>query len=136
MSAFARSFAALAMIAFGSAAAAADLSKGIVTVAYDGIPKDVYPVAILEVDGKLQPPPLRETLWLTPGKHTFKLAAKVQDGKTLLRGNNYNSRDKSKPGVLEIEVEAGKRYHLGAKLNGYRTSDWEPVVLRVEDQGG
>ena len=90
--------------------AGADPSKGIVTVAYDGIPRDVYPVAILEVDGKLQPAPLRETLWLEPGKHTLKLSARVQDGKTLLRGNNYNSRDKQKPGVLEIEVEAPEPY--------------------------
>jgi hypothetical protein len=114
-------------------AAAADPEQAVVTVAYDGIPKDVFPVAILEVDGTLQPLPRRETLFLAPGKHSFKLMVKVQDGKTLLRGNAHNTRNKDKPGVLELELEAGKRYHLGGKLKGYRTSDWEPVVLRVDD---
>lgn len=111
-------------------------AKGVVTVAYDGVPRDIFPVAILEVDGVLQPTPLRETLFLTPGKHTLRVAVRVTDGHLRLRGNNGKVGEQTARGLLEIEVEAGKRYHIGGKIDGYRTSDWEPVVLRVEDVRG
>lgn len=125
---------ALLLLAVATTTGAAE-EHGVVTVAYDGKTQDVHPVAIIEVDGKLQPTPLRETLFLAPGKHTLRLAVQVTDAKLLIRGNNQSNRNKH-AGVLEIEVEAGKRYHIGGKLKGYRTSDWEPVVLRVEDVRG
>jgi hypothetical protein len=34
---------------------------------------------------------------------------------------------------MQIDVEAGKRYFLGAKLTADRLDEWEPVVWRVED---
>lgn len=121
------------LAAAGIAAADIDAEHGVVAVAYDGIPQKVHPVMILEIDGTLQPLPLRDTLFVKPGKHSFRLGAKFDDNAGLQRGN-WEKREARR--TLEIEVEAGKRYLIGAKLVGRTGSDWEPVVLRVEDRRG
>ena len=33
---------------------------------------------------------------------------------------------------MELEVEEGKRYYIGARIVGSRYDQWEPVVYRVE----
>jgi hypothetical protein len=125
----AASAAALALAASG-----VDEPRAIVAVAYDGIAQQVHPVLIQAVDGKQQVQPLRDTLWLAPGKHTLRLAARLDDNAVRLRGP-VGARAAA-PAVLELEVEAGKRYLIGAKVDGRRGVDWKPVVLRVEDVGG
>ena len=36
-------------------------------------------------------------------------------------------------GVLKLNVEAGKRYYVAAKVNTGRPDDWQPGVYKVED---
>jgi hypothetical protein len=115
------------------AAGADDAPRGVVTVAYDGVPQRVHPVAIQQVDGKEQPHPYRDTHFLPAGKHSFRLAPVFTDAANIQRGNS--GRRDAAASVLEIEVEAGKRYVIGAKLEGRKASDWKPIVLRVEDVG-
>ena len=122
--------AALGLVSVG----AADPSRGVVAVAYDGVPQQVHPVAIQEIDGKIQPLPLRDTHYLAPGKHSFRLAPVFDSNANIQRGNLYR-RGSDAAAVLEIEVEAGKRYLIGAKLENRKAADWKPVVLRVEDTG-
>ena len=125
--------AALAL-AFGAAVAGAgpDQGKGVVAVAYDGKTQDVFPVLILDIDGKVQPQPPRDVYYLEPGKHTFRLGALLDSSANVQRGN-ASGRDEKR--TLEIQVEAGKRYLIGAKLTSRSAADWQPVVLRVEDKG-
>ena len=117
-----------------AAIGAADPSRGVVTVAYDGKTQQVFPVAIQEVDGRIQPLPLRETHFMTPGKHTFRLAPVFDDNANIQRGN-VNRRGSDVAAVLEIDVQAGKRYLIGAKIEDRKAAEWKPVVLRVEDSG-
>lgn len=125
--------AAIVALAFGSALAG-DPSKGVVTVAYDGKTQQVFPVAIQEIDGKVQPLPLRETHFMAPGKHTFRLAPVFDDNANIVRGNT-GRRGGDEAAVLEIDVQAGKRYLIGAKLEDRKAAEWKPVVLRIEDSG-
>lgn len=121
-------------VALGALGAAAgpDQDMGVVAVAYDGKTEDVFPVFILDIDGKVQPQPLRDVYYLAPGKHTFRLGAILDSSANVQRSNAYGKDEKR---VLEIEVEAGKRYLVGAKLVNRKAADWEPVVYRVEEKG-
>lgn len=124
-----------ALAAFGlTSVSVADPSRAVVAVAYDGVPQQVHPVAIQEIDGKLQPLPLRDTHYLAPGKHSFRLAPVFDSNANIQRGALYR-RGGDAGAVLEIEVVAGKRYLIGAKLEDRRAAEWKPVVLRVEDIG-
>lgn len=121
-----------ALFLAGAAQAGPDAEQGVVVVAYDGIPQRIHPVMILEIDGTPQPLPLRDTLYLDPGKHTLRLGAKLDDNAGVRRGN-WERRDAKRE--LVLEVEAGKRYVVGAKLTGRTGSAWEPVLVRTEDRG-
>lgn len=125
------SFAAAVVLATAGADAP---SRGIVTVAYDAVAQQVHPVWIQTVDGRQQPAPLRDTLWLEPGKHTLRLAARLDDN-GVARRTRIDAKD-PQHALLEIDVEAGKRYLIGAKVDSRHSADWKPVVLRVEDLGG
>lgn len=124
---------ALALVAVsGIALANPDDDKGVVAVAYDGKTQDVFPVFILDIDGKVQPQPLRDVYYLSPGKHTLRLGAILDSNANVMR-SNVNSNDANR--TLEIDVVAGKRYLIGAKLVNRKAADWQPVVHRVEDKG-
>lgn len=120
----------VALTALG-AAAGPDADKGVVAVAYDGKTESVFPVTILDIDGKVQPLPLKDVYYLAPGKHTFRLGAILDSSANVMRSNVNNSDAKR---TLEIDVVAGKRYLVGAKLTNRKAADWEPVVYRVEDK--
>lgn len=120
----------VALSALG-AAAGPDADKGVVAVAYDGKTESVFPVTILDIDGKVQPLPLKDVYYLAPGKHTFRLGAILDSSANVMRSNVNNSDAKR---TLEIDVVAGKRYLVGAKLVNRKAADWEPVVYRVEDK--
>jgi hypothetical protein len=122
------------VVALGAATALAgpDTDKGVVAVAYDGKTEDVFPVLILDLDGKVQPLPLKDVYYLAPGKHTLRLGAILDDSANVMR-SNVNGSDAKR--TLEIEVEAGKRYLIGAKLVNRKAADWQPVVYRVEVKG-
>lgn len=125
----------MAVVAFGlTSVGATDPSRGVVAVAYDGKTQQVYPVSIQEIDGKVQPLPLRETHYMAPGKHTFRLAPVFDSSANLIRGNS-DRRGSDAAAVLEIDVQAGKRYLIGAKVEDRKAAEWKPVVLRVEDSG-
>jgi len=113
--------------------AVADPAKGVVAVAYDGVPQQIHPVAIQEIDGKAEPLPLRDTHYMTPGKHTFRLASVFGDAANIQRGNTGSRA--AEAAVLEVDVQAGKRYLIGAKLEGRKASEWKPIIVRVEDIG-
>lgn len=122
--------AVVALGAFG-AAAGPDDEKGVVAVAYDGKTQDVFPVVILDLDGKVQPLPYKDVYYLAPGKHTLRLGAILDSSANVQRGNSYSKQENR---TLELEVEAGKRYLVGAKLVNRKAADWQPVLFRVEEK--
>jgi len=116
-----------------AASAGPDADKGVVAVAYDGKTEDVFPVLILDLDGKVQPLPYKDVYYLTPGKHTLRLGALLDSSANVMR-SNVNNNDANR--TLEIDVVAGKRYLVGAKLVDRKAANWQPVVYKVEDKGG
>lgn len=94
--------------------------------------QDIYPVRFVEIDDDNIVP--RETMWLKPGKYTFTVSAMISDPPGL---NAMRGRVRTQEGINEIEVvvEAGKAYYIGAHYEGReRDKPYNLVVYRVEDQ--
>ena len=94
--------------------------------------KQIYPVNIWMVDGKLTNRSDQGVLWVTPGDYTFTFKMKAvnqADAPGLARDSGSQ---KDQPHELKVTVEAGKAYYIGGKLGG--SGKWEPVVWQTEDQ--
>lgn len=94
--------------------------------------QDIYPVRVVEIDGNNIIP--REVMWLKPGKYTFTVSAEITNPRGL---NAPRGRVRVEEGINEIEVvvEAGKAYYIGAHYDGKdRSKPYTLVVYRVEDQ--
>lgn len=94
--------------------------------------KEIYPVKMWMVDGKLSNRVDQGILWVTPGEYTFtfKMGAVNQaDAPGLVHGA-ASKRDQ--PHDLKIKLEAGRAYYIGGKLGASGT--WEPVVWKTEEQ--
>lgn len=94
--------------------------------------KQIYPVNIWMVDGKLTNRSDQGMLWVTPGEYTFTFKMKSvnqADAPGLVRDAG-SQRDQ--PHELKVTVEAGKAYYIGGKLGASGT--WEPTVWKTEDQ--
>jgi hypothetical protein len=94
--------------------------------------KQIYPVNIWMVDGKLTNRSDQGVLWVTPGDYTFTFKMKAvnqADAPGLVRDSGSQ---KDQPHELKVTVEAGKAYYIGGKLGASGT--WEPVVWQTEDQ--
>lgn len=94
--------------------------------------QDLYTASIEQIDGSNVVE--KGAYVLTPGKHSFKMYEQISDSRLGVGGNN---RGYSK--VLEVEVEANKRYHLAAKFipekrYSKQNEYWEPVVWQVTDE--
>lgn len=87
-----------------------------------------YEAFFLAVDGKNVVSDRRQLL-LSPGKHSIRLGAKLE--------NLYGADALSVPGgrnstrsTVTIDVKEGVRYSVAAKLDGPHTSDWQAIVSR------
>ena len=98
----------------------------------DQTAKQIYPVSIWQVDGKLTDRDGQGVLWVKPGEYTFtvKLGRDVNLANVpgLQHGANYGQQEHE----LKVNVEQGKAYYVGAKFSG--SGKWEPVVWKTEDQ--
>ena|SRR5579859_4489334 len=114
--------------------------------------KQIYPVNIWMVDGKLTNRSDQGVLWVTPGEYTFTFKV-ARDARLTVnkpgeigtseaeRGVNMADAPglvhdaggrRDQPHDLKVTVEAGKAYYIGAKLGS--AGKWEPVVWKTEDQ--
>lgn len=94
--------------------------------------KQIYPVNIWMVDGKLSNRTDQGTLWVTPGEYTFSFkmhTVNQADAPGLVRDSG-GQRDQ--PHDLKVTLEAGKAYYIGGKLGASGT--WVPTVWKTEDQ--
>lgn len=130
-------FTTIAALAFATVAAAGSNAlvtqndpHGIVRVDVEKRAQHIYPVKVVEINGKLVSADDKVALWLKPGKHTLTVRGHVDRDNTfglarsLGQGNEKNS--------VEIDVEEGKIYYLGARINPREGGRWEPVVWKVK----
>lgn len=133
--------AVLAALVLATAACASstagDADYAIITTNASDISGKIYPAYVSKVDdreikGGTGRFGRKEVVRVEPGVHKVRLTADLSRATGVLSKPGYTPRDQQ-PGDIEIEVEAGKRYFLGAQLTANRRDQWQPVVWRVED---
>lgn len=93
--------------------------------------RDIYPVKVVAIDGEQIIP--REVFWLEPGKYTLTVSALITDprGLSAMRGRVHEDDDINK---IDVVIEAGKTYYIGAHFTGQdRRAPYSTVLYRVED---
>ena len=117
-----------------------DEPYGTITTASSNIPGKIYPAWVATIDGKNQQSgnvlasPManaRHTFRLPPGQHTIRIVADLRQATGVIPAT-YTPRSQQ-PGTIEIFVERGREYYLGARLTGSRSDEWEAVVWEVKD---
>lgn len=100
--------------------------------------RDIYPVRVVRVNGHNVPGAGRSVLWLKPGDYQLHLSAEAR----MLRNvpGNLRPRRDERMGALELTVEEGKTYRIGA-LHLHRDREsrgraFKPVVWKVTDAEG
>ncbi|MDE2235433.1 MAG: hypothetical protein KGL13_04815 [Gammaproteobacteria bacterium] len=91
--------------------------------------RQIWPVKIWAVDGKLTNRSNQGVLWVKPGEYSFDFKL----GKVNLAdvpGLSRNAVYGQKTHVLKLKLEAGKAYYIGAKV--LASGDWQPTVWKVE----
>jgi hypothetical protein len=105
---------------------------GIVTTFPSNVPGYVYPARISTIDGdNIAAADERRSFQLPPGTHTIRIVADLSQATGKVR-SVYTPRSEQ-PGTVEIFVEAGRRYYIGAYFEGGRADEWEAKVWKVED---
>jgi len=93
---------------------------------------DIYPVNFVEIDG--QNIPTRETFWLKPGKYELRVQPVIRNAGGL-RSISGRIREDPDRNVIELVVEPGKAYYIGARVDRQnRRQPYTTVLYRVEDQ--
>lgn len=91
--------------------------------------RQIWPVKIWAVDGKLTNRSNQGVLWVKPGEYSFdfKLGeVNLADVPGLSRNAVYGQKSHS----LKLKLDAGKAYYIGAKV--LASGDWQPTVWKVE----
>lgn len=128
---------ALTAITGCASSTAGDADYAIISTNASDISGKIYPAFLAKVDdrevkGGTGLNGRKQVVRVEPGVHTVRLTADLSSATGVLSKPGYTRRDRQ-PGDLELEVEAGKRYFLGAQLTANRRDEWQPVVWRVED---
>lgn len=127
----------LMVITACASSTAGDVDYAIISTNASDISGKIYPAFVSKVDdrevkGGTGLHGRKQVVRVEPGVHKVRLTADLSRATGVLSKPGYTPRDKQ-PGDFEVEVEAGKRYFLGAQLTANRLDEWEPVVWRVED---
>ena len=91
--------------------------------------KQIWPVKIWAVDGKLTNRSNQGVLWIKPGDYTFKIrlgAVNLADVPGLSRSATYGQESHE----LKLKVHAGTAYYIGAKFAA--SGHWQPIVWKTE----
>lgn len=128
----------IAMLSVAAAAAAGTDAlanqkdpHGVVRLDVEKRGQHIYPVKVVEINGDRVTVDDKVALWLKPGTHTLTVRGMVDRDNTfgvsrsVGQGNEKNS--------VEVNVEEGKIYYVGARVNPREGGRWEPVVWKVED---
>jgi hypothetical protein len=92
---------------------------------------DIYPVRFVGIDGENIVP--REVFWLKPGKYTLTVTPIITDPGGLTTRRPH-PRQKEGMNKIDLVVEAGKTYYIGARYdNKNRRAPYSTVVYRIEE---
>lgn len=123
---------AILVVFLGGCAAAGQSAADRAVLDFSRPPNQFYPARLVVLDGtNVNAPPSKSSFWIDPGVHEIVIAAAIDDRTLVSRPANRSAG--TDPGRTTIEVEAGKRYNIGAQLINDR-GDWEPVIWRITDQ--
>ncbi|HLS04681.1 MAG TPA: hypothetical protein VK036_00115 [Wenzhouxiangella sp.] len=92
---------------------------------------DVHPVTVVAINGREIVP--RDTFWVEPGHYTFRVRPAIVNPRGLkaMRGRTRQASDLN---IIELDVEAGKTYYLGARTTGEdRSRPYSVEVYRIVD---
>jgi hypothetical protein len=92
--------------------------------------KQIWPVKIWAVDGKLTNRSNQGVLWIKPGEYTFQFKLGVVNLADV-PGLERNARYGQETHELKMSVEAGKAYYIGAKFAA--SGKWQPQVWKTSD---
>lgn len=103
--------------------------------------RDVFPALLLSVDGRLPGPSDNTRFRLTPGRHVL-LVTETIDSEQFSSIANMQRTRRGEGGYreLEIEIQPGVTYYLGAMLRrdrGNRVASgeyWEPVIWKMHPE--
>jgi hypothetical protein len=95
--------------------------------------KNVLPVRVLAVDGRKVLSGLPRVR-MRPGRHQVLLLIGAHE--TGPADSHVIPRGGETPGLLVIDVEAGKRYHLAGQAQSSVGRRWTPIVWKVTDLPG
>lgn len=94
-------------------------------------PSNLHPARLIRLNGQnVNAPITRTSFWVDPGTHEIVVAAGINDPMQV--GRNPAGRTGPDPGLVTIEVEAGKRYRIATRVIDQRGA-WEPVIWSVDD---
>lgn len=123
---------AVLVILLGGCAAAGQSAAGRAVLDFSRPPNQFFPARLVVLNGtNVNAPMSRSSFWVDPGVHEIVIAAAIDDRTLVSRPANRSAG--TDPGRTTIEVEAGKRYNIGAQLIN-DSGDWEPVIWRITDQ--
>ncbi|MGA9856149.1 MAG: hypothetical protein WBR29_12830 [Gammaproteobacteria bacterium] len=91
--------------------------------------KQIWPVKIWSVDGKLTNRSNQGVLWIKPGEYVFKIklgVVNLADVPGLQRNAVYGQETHE----LKVSVEAGQAYYIGAKFQA--SGKWQPEIWKTE----
>ncbi|MCC5865432.1 MAG: hypothetical protein JJU31_09965 [Wenzhouxiangella sp.] len=86
--------------------------------------RDIYPVKFIAVDG--HPIQHRDSIWLAPGK--YEISVRI-DASGLVQPRGRTTRPSRGDNRIELVVEAGRTYVIGAKLDRTRPGTEFNIIL-------
>ena len=96
----------------------------------DQTARQIWPVKVWAVDGKLSNHSDSGVLYMHPGEYTLNVRAgrvNIADAPGLQRSASYGQDEHE----IKIRLQAGKAYYIGAKFEA--SGKWQPVLWKTED---
>ena len=91
--------------------------------------RQIYPVRIWMVDGKLTNRSNQNVVWMRPGSYTLTIKLTKIINMDYMPGLTQKLPDAKQMHNLKLNVEAGKAYYIGAKFTASGT--WRPAVWKT-----
>lgn len=95
----------------------------------DQTAKQIWPVEIWAVDGRLTNRVDQGVLWVKPGRYTFTIKVSRNVNLSSIPGLQRSARYGEDSHELKLSVEAGKAYYIGAKFDA--SGKWQPLVWKT-----
>jgi hypothetical protein len=92
--------------------------------------KQIYPVEIRAVDGKLTDRVDMGALWVAPGDYDLDIKVSEVVNLANIPGLQTSAKFGQEKHTLKLSVAAGQAYYIGAKFDA--SGKWQPVVWKTE----